>query len=114
MKITRYAARAARTLSHAMPAFRKDLTCALRNARSERSMQLDNRMLADNRAAAIAHERQSEVKDDITRGGAWDVRWGFPGKESFDDSQSRRRPHPMGLKPSLVGYNGFDSSAHRA
>jgi len=72
--------------------------------RSERRVQLENRHLSDNRSASLAHVRQREMQDDMSRGAVWDERWGFPGRPIQDDSPSRRRPDPMNGKPTLVGF----------
>jgi hypothetical protein len=71
---------------------------------NERRVQLDNRKLADSRAATFVHERRTEVQDDRSRNGAWDARWGFPGRPSFEESPTRKRQDPRTFKPTLVGF----------
>ena len=71
---------------------------------SERRLQEDNRQLAEYRAASVVHERKREMQEDLSRGGAWDTRWGFTGRACVTDARSRRRPDPTYLKPTLAGF----------
>ena len=54
--------------------------------------------------ASVVHERKREMQEDLSRGGAWDTRWGFTGRACVTDARSRRRPDPTYLKPTLAGF----------
>ena len=81
---------------------------------NERTLMQENLRIADSRAATLAQSRQRELHEDLVRSrdGAWDMRWGFPGKLTQEDSPSRRKADPTAnARPTLAGYHGMGQRA---